>query len=171
MQVLSGKYTLRFAVGAPLTEERHVNEALKVLQDKATSLLQTLWSKLIIWCDMLFDDIVYFIRSPLFKIIFESNSSAKFVQSFIWCMIGLLWRYFCSIVKCTVCWQTWITIKHSVYRLQKYLTVSCSYLIVISIWSLHFPDLDLWNKIQRERQTSSFGFPLSIDPFQNIPSS
>lgn len=42
MQVLSGKYTLRFAVGAPLTEERHVNEALKVLQDKATSLLQTL---------------------------------------------------------------------------------------------------------------------------------
>ncbi|KAF7152767.1 hypothetical protein RHSIM_Rhsim01G0259700 [Rhododendron simsii] len=40
--VLSGKYTLRFAVGAPLTEERHVNEALKVLQDKATSLLQTL---------------------------------------------------------------------------------------------------------------------------------
>ncbi|XP_058207624.1 phenylacetaldehyde synthase [Rhododendron vialii] len=40
--VLSSKYTLRFAVGAPLTEERHVNEALKVLQDKATSLLQTL---------------------------------------------------------------------------------------------------------------------------------
>ncbi|KAL6982553.1 Tyrosine decarboxylase 2, partial [Sarracenia purpurea var. burkii] len=33
--VLSGNYTLRFAVGAPLTEERHVNEAWSVLQDKA----------------------------------------------------------------------------------------------------------------------------------------
>ncbi|PSR94897.1 Tyrosine decarboxylase, partial [Actinidia chinensis var. chinensis] len=40
--VLSGKYTLRFAVGAPLTEERHVNEAWKVLQDKASALLQSL---------------------------------------------------------------------------------------------------------------------------------
>jgi len=39
--VLSGKYTLRFAVGAPLTEKRHVNEAWKVLQDKATALLLT----------------------------------------------------------------------------------------------------------------------------------
>ncbi|XP_039048243.1 tyrosine decarboxylase 2-like [Hibiscus syriacus] len=37
--VLSGKYVLRFAVGAPLTEEKHVNAACKVLQDKATSLL------------------------------------------------------------------------------------------------------------------------------------
>ncbi|KAB2021906.1 hypothetical protein ES319_D07G172400v1 [Gossypium barbadense] len=37
--VLSGKYILRFAVGAPLTEEKHVNAAWKVLQDKATSLL------------------------------------------------------------------------------------------------------------------------------------
>ncbi|XAR58684.1 Tyrosine decarboxylase [Bertholletia excelsa] len=38
--VLSGKYTLRFAVGAPLTEERHVNIAWKVLQDEASALLQ-----------------------------------------------------------------------------------------------------------------------------------
>ncbi|XP_052186336.1 phenylacetaldehyde synthase isoform X2 [Diospyros lotus] len=38
-QVLSGKYALRFAVGAPLTEERHVTEAWKVLQEKASSLL------------------------------------------------------------------------------------------------------------------------------------
>ncbi|XP_007050140.2 PREDICTED: tyrosine decarboxylase 1 isoform X1 [Theobroma cacao] len=37
--VLSGKYILRFAVGAPLTEEKHVNAAWKVLQDKATALL------------------------------------------------------------------------------------------------------------------------------------
>ncbi|THF95485.1 hypothetical protein TEA_003559 [Camellia sinensis var. sinensis] len=40
--VLSGKYTLRFAVGAPLTEERHVNAAWKVLQGKASVLLQSL---------------------------------------------------------------------------------------------------------------------------------
>ncbi|XP_038995498.1 phenylacetaldehyde synthase isoform X1 [Hibiscus syriacus] len=37
--VLSGKYVLRFAVGAPLTEEKHVNAAWKVLQNKATSIL------------------------------------------------------------------------------------------------------------------------------------
>ncbi|KAK8496297.1 hypothetical protein V6N13_100145 [Hibiscus sabdariffa] len=37
--VLSGKYVLRFAVGAPLTEEKHVNAAWTVVQDKATSLL------------------------------------------------------------------------------------------------------------------------------------
>ncbi|XWS47052.1 hypothetical protein CRYUN_Cryun14cG0120200 [Craigia yunnanensis] len=37
--VLSGKYILRFAVGAPLTDEKHVNAAWKVLQDKATALL------------------------------------------------------------------------------------------------------------------------------------
>ncbi|GMI73528.1 aromatic aldehyde synthase [Hibiscus trionum] len=37
--VLSDIYVLRFAVGAPLTEEKHVNAAWKVLQDKATSLL------------------------------------------------------------------------------------------------------------------------------------
>lgn len=40
--VLSGKYTLRFAVGAPLTEERHVNEAWKVLEEKASALLHSL---------------------------------------------------------------------------------------------------------------------------------
>lgn len=38
--VLSGKYILRFAVGAPLTEERHVNEAWKILQDEASTLLE-----------------------------------------------------------------------------------------------------------------------------------
>ncbi|KAL5712098.1 hypothetical protein ACHQM5_014300 [Ranunculus cassubicifolius] len=37
--VLSGKYVLRFVVGAPLTEERHVDAAWKVLQEKATTLL------------------------------------------------------------------------------------------------------------------------------------
>ncbi|XP_015901180.3 phenylacetaldehyde synthase isoform X2 [Ziziphus jujuba] len=37
--VLSGKYVLRFAVGAPLTEERHVNAAWDVLQEKASTLL------------------------------------------------------------------------------------------------------------------------------------
>ncbi|KAK9015949.1 hypothetical protein V6N11_007036 [Hibiscus sabdariffa] len=37
--VLSGKYVLRFAVGAPLTEEKHVNAAWTVVQNKATSLL------------------------------------------------------------------------------------------------------------------------------------
>ncbi|KAL5792663.1 hypothetical protein ACOSP7_001257 [Xanthoceras sorbifolium] len=40
--VLSGKYILRFAVGAPLTEERHVNAAWKVLQDEASTLLGSL---------------------------------------------------------------------------------------------------------------------------------
>ncbi|KAJ6728964.1 hypothetical protein OIU85_019937 [Salix viminalis] len=40
--VLSGKYILRFAVGAPLTEERHVIAAWKVLQDESTSLLGSL---------------------------------------------------------------------------------------------------------------------------------
>ncbi|KAF8007535.1 hypothetical protein BT93_K1524 [Corymbia citriodora subsp. variegata] len=39
--VLSGTYILRFAVGAPLTEERHVNEAWKVLQGEASKLLAT----------------------------------------------------------------------------------------------------------------------------------
>ncbi|KAJ0051679.1 hypothetical protein Pint_01645 [Pistacia integerrima] len=38
--VLSGTYILRFAVGAPLTEERHVNAAWKVLQDEASALLE-----------------------------------------------------------------------------------------------------------------------------------
>lgn len=42
MQVLSGKYVLRFAVGAPLTEERHVNAAWNVLQEKASALLGAL---------------------------------------------------------------------------------------------------------------------------------
>uniref|UniRef100_A0A224X4E8 Tryptophan decarboxylase n=1 Tax=Hypericum perforatum TaxID=65561 RepID=A0A224X4E8_HYPPE len=37
--VLSGKYTLRFAIGAPLTEERHVVAAWKVLQQEASALL------------------------------------------------------------------------------------------------------------------------------------
>ncbi|XP_027147891.1 tyrosine decarboxylase 1 isoform X1 [Coffea eugenioides] len=40
--VLSNKYTLRFAVGAPLTEERHVVDAWKVLQVEASNLLRTL---------------------------------------------------------------------------------------------------------------------------------
>ncbi|PON44393.1 Aromatic-L-amino-acid decarboxylase [Parasponia andersonii] len=40
--VLSGKYVLRLAVGAPLTEERHVNAAWSVLQEKASALLGTL---------------------------------------------------------------------------------------------------------------------------------
>ncbi|KAG8641853.1 tyrosine decarboxylase 2 isoform X2 [Manihot esculenta] len=40
--VLSGKYILRFAVGAPLTEERHVTAAWKVLQDEASALLGSL---------------------------------------------------------------------------------------------------------------------------------
>ncbi|CAB4321718.1 unnamed protein product [Prunus armeniaca] len=40
--VLSGKYLLRLAVGAPLTEERHVNAAWKLLQDEASALLATL---------------------------------------------------------------------------------------------------------------------------------
>ncbi|XP_038888932.1 tyrosine decarboxylase 2 [Benincasa hispida] len=37
--VLSGKYILRFAVGAPLTEEKHINSAWKLLQDAASTLL------------------------------------------------------------------------------------------------------------------------------------
>uniref|UniRef100_J3MKD2 Tyrosine decarboxylase n=1 Tax=Oryza brachyantha TaxID=4533 RepID=J3MKD2_ORYBR len=37
--VLSGKFILRFAVGAPLTEERHVDAAWKLLQDEATKVL------------------------------------------------------------------------------------------------------------------------------------
>ncbi|XP_020599476.1 tyrosine decarboxylase 1 isoform X2 [Phalaenopsis equestris] len=37
--VLSGKFVLRFAVGAPLTEEKHVREAWKVLQKQADALL------------------------------------------------------------------------------------------------------------------------------------
>ncbi|KAL5196921.1 hypothetical protein ABZP36_000433 [Zizania latifolia] len=37
--VLSGKFVLRFAVGAPLTEEQHVDAAWKLLQDEATKLL------------------------------------------------------------------------------------------------------------------------------------
>ncbi|KAK3013807.1 hypothetical protein RJ639_009733 [Escallonia herrerae] len=40
--VLSGKYILRFAVGAPLTEERHIVSAWKVLQDVASALLSSL---------------------------------------------------------------------------------------------------------------------------------
>lgn len=39
---LSDKYVLRFAVGAPLTEERHVVEAWKTLQQKASLLLTKL---------------------------------------------------------------------------------------------------------------------------------
>ncbi|KAJ8747188.1 hypothetical protein K2173_010021 [Erythroxylum novogranatense] len=37
--VLSGKYILRFAIGAPLTEERHVAAAWKILQDEASALI------------------------------------------------------------------------------------------------------------------------------------
>ncbi|KAG6482264.1 hypothetical protein ZIOFF_058895 [Zingiber officinale] len=40
--VLSGKFILRFAVGAPLTEDKHITMAWKVLQDQATSLLKDL---------------------------------------------------------------------------------------------------------------------------------
>lgn len=40
--VLSGNYILRFAVGAPLTEKRHVDAAWKVLQDEASVLLKSL---------------------------------------------------------------------------------------------------------------------------------
>ncbi|CAI9107533.1 OLC1v1006908C2 [Oldenlandia corymbosa var. corymbosa] len=40
--VLSNKYTLRFAVGAPLTEEKHVVDAWKILQDEASTLLRSL---------------------------------------------------------------------------------------------------------------------------------
>ncbi|XP_076894820.1 phenylacetaldehyde synthase-like isoform X2 [Bidens hawaiensis] len=38
--VLSGKYVLRFVVGAPLTEERHIIAAWKLLQEAASSLLE-----------------------------------------------------------------------------------------------------------------------------------
>ncbi|KAL7602611.1 phenylacetaldehyde synthase [Lactuca sativa] len=38
--VLSGKYVLRFVVGAPLTEERHVIEAWKLFQETASTLLK-----------------------------------------------------------------------------------------------------------------------------------
>jgi tyrosine decarboxylase len=38
-QVLSGKFVLRFAVGAPLTEEQHIFAAWKILQDLATKQL------------------------------------------------------------------------------------------------------------------------------------
>ncbi|KAK1679420.1 hypothetical protein QYE76_040268 [Lolium multiflorum] len=40
--VLSGKFVLRFAVGAPLTEERHVDAAWKLLQDEASKLFESL---------------------------------------------------------------------------------------------------------------------------------
>ncbi|VFR00595.1 unnamed protein product [Cuscuta campestris] len=40
--VLSHKYVLRLAVGAPLTEERHIISAWKLLQDGATALLNKL---------------------------------------------------------------------------------------------------------------------------------
>lgn len=46
--VLSAKYILRFAVGAPLTEERHVTAAWKVLQDEASALLGSLQGQLIL---------------------------------------------------------------------------------------------------------------------------
>ncbi|CAA7403281.1 unnamed protein product [Spirodela intermedia] len=39
--VLSGKFMLRLVVGAPLTEERHVEEAWKLIQDQASVLLGT----------------------------------------------------------------------------------------------------------------------------------
>ncbi|KAI4350306.1 hypothetical protein L6164_004774 [Bauhinia variegata] len=39
--VLSGKFILRFAIGAPLTEERHINAAWQIFQDKASALLGT----------------------------------------------------------------------------------------------------------------------------------
>ncbi|KAL3828100.1 hypothetical protein ACJIZ3_016902 [Penstemon smallii] len=40
--VLSNRYVLRFAVGAPLTEERHVLAAWETLQEKASDLLMNL---------------------------------------------------------------------------------------------------------------------------------
>ncbi|MED6147516.1 Tyrosine decarboxylase 2 [Stylosanthes scabra] len=40
--VLSGQFILRFAVGAPLTEQRHVDAAWRILQEKATALLGSL---------------------------------------------------------------------------------------------------------------------------------
>lgn len=42
VQVLSGEYILRFAVGAPLTEVRHVDGAWQILQEKASALLESL---------------------------------------------------------------------------------------------------------------------------------
>lgn len=39
--VLSGKYVLRFVVGAPLTEERHVIAAWKLFQEAASTLLES----------------------------------------------------------------------------------------------------------------------------------
>ncbi|XP_075508302.1 tyrosine decarboxylase 2 isoform X3 [Primulina tabacum] len=39
-EVLSNKYILRFAVGAPLTEERHIFAAWEMLQEKAYALLK-----------------------------------------------------------------------------------------------------------------------------------
>ncbi|THU56229.1 hypothetical protein C4D60_Mb11t15090 [Musa balbisiana] len=38
--VLSGNFILRFAVGAPLTEDRHIKTAWQVLQEQATTLLK-----------------------------------------------------------------------------------------------------------------------------------
>ncbi|PKA54142.1 Tyrosine decarboxylase 1 [Apostasia shenzhenica] len=40
--VLSGKFVLRFAVGAPLTREKHVREAWRVLQEQANILLENI---------------------------------------------------------------------------------------------------------------------------------
>uniref|UniRef100_A0A0D9WYA1 Tyrosine decarboxylase n=1 Tax=Leersia perrieri TaxID=77586 RepID=A0A0D9WYA1_9ORYZ len=39
VKVLSGKFVLRFAVGAPLTEEQHVDAAWKLLQNEASKVL------------------------------------------------------------------------------------------------------------------------------------
>ena len=38
-QTLSGKFVLRLAIGAPLTEEKHVMDAWKVIQEEASFLL------------------------------------------------------------------------------------------------------------------------------------
>ena len=38
-QSLSGKFVLRLAIGAPLTEEKHVMDAWKVIQEEASFLL------------------------------------------------------------------------------------------------------------------------------------
>ncbi|RZC72395.1 hypothetical protein C5167_035556 [Papaver somniferum] len=40
-EVLSGKYILRFVVGAPLTEENHIIAAWKIFQDQTTLLLKS----------------------------------------------------------------------------------------------------------------------------------
>ena len=42
MQALSGRYVVRFAIGAPLTEESHILEAWKIFQEVATVLLKSL---------------------------------------------------------------------------------------------------------------------------------